>query len=105
MRDNVQEYVNAARQSAERMIGLIRREVQRQMKALGLVTRDELSELKKRVRALERHADSTAPASPKTASRKKSGAKRTATARRGSGRKRPGTRSTSGRKRPGGRSI
>lgn len=89
MRDLVKKYVDAGREAvggervedlardlfdwsrknAERLTGLIRREVQRQLRLAGAATREELSELRKRVRALERQVGGKAPA-------KKSGARR-----------------------------
>ncbi len=69
-----------SRRSGEWFMGLIRREVQRQMKVVGVATRDELSALKKRVRALERQAAepkrTAKKASAKKSSAKKSSAKK-----------------------------
>ncbi len=76
-----------SRRSGERLVGVVRREVQRQLKLIGVATRDDLSDLKKRVRALERQQAKRAPA--KKASAKKSAAKKTA-AKRSSARKRTG---------------
>lgn len=98
MRDLVKKYVEAglgalsseraeelardmlewSRRSGERLVGLIRREVQRQMKVVGVATRDELSALRKRVRALERQAAEPTRAAKKTSAKKASAKKASA---------------------------
>lgn len=93
MRDLVKKYVEAglgaigseraeellewSRKNTQRVVDLVRREVQRQLKLVGVATRDELSELKKRVRTLERQVGKPAGApGAKKASSKKPAAKR-----------------------------
>lgn len=64
------ELVGWSKRNAERVVGLVQREVKKQVSALGLATKDDLDSLKKRVRQLER-----GPSSKST--RRKTTAKRT----------------------------
>jgi hypothetical protein len=77
------------------MTEMVRREVTRQLKAMGVASKDDLEALKARVRVLERGAGSASaaaksPAKKGTASAKASSGKpaaaKTPTARRSSGR-------------------
>jgi polyhydroxyalkanoate synthesis regulator phasin len=125
MRDLVRKYVDAGREavageraeelardlldwsrrSAERVAGLVRREVQRQLRLSGAATRDEVSDLRKRVRALERQvgAKPTAAGGARKSSAKKSPARKTSTRKTSSRKtssKAPGKKTTS-RAQPG----
>lgn len=68
----------AAREVAERsarnrreLAGLVQKEIRRQLKSLGLATRDEVERLQRRVRELEKRGSSTAKR--KTSRRKPTG--------------------------------
>lgn len=67
-----QEIVKWSNKNRERAMDMIRTEVTSQMKTLGVVTRDELDALRKRVRELER-----AQAGAKKSTAARSSAKRT----------------------------
>jgi hypothetical protein len=101
--DLARDLFDWSRRNAERLTGLVRREVQRQLRLAGGATREEVSELRKRVRVLERQLGVTPgkrAGAKKTASRKPSGKKTSATKatpRKGSGRKAAG-RKAAGRK-------
>lgn len=81
------ELVDWSKRNTERVIGIVQREVKRQLRVAGAATQDELRELRKRVRTLERRLDkaekpSRSKASSKSTSkqastRKKSSARRT----------------------------
>lgn len=77
----VGELVDWSKRSAGRMIGIVQRQVQRQLRLAGAATQDELRELRKRVRSLERQLEKTERGSSKDpsskASSKKAPAKRT----------------------------
>lgn len=68
--DLARDLLDWSRRNAERLSGLVRREVQRQLRLAGVATRDEVSELKKRVRELEQQV-AAAPAG-RTAGKKTS---------------------------------
>jgi len=81
------ELMDWSKRSTERVVGLVQREVKRQLRLAGAATQDELRELRKRVRSLERRlekaekgrtskASSSKPSTSKTSSRKKAPAKR-----------------------------
>ena len=73
------ELLEWSKAGSERLTETIQREVRRQLKSLGLVTREDFDALRKRVRELERGSSSgTSRRSSGTA--KKSSAKRDATA-------------------------
>ncbi|HEX6208740.1 MAG TPA: hypothetical protein VF058_10345 [Actinomycetota bacterium] len=88
----VRELVDWSKRNTERVIGIVQREVKRQLRVAGAATQDELRELRKRVRTLERRLDkaekpsrskasskSTSKSSPskQASTRKKSSARRT----------------------------
>jgi polyhydroxyalkanoate synthesis regulator phasin len=94
-----QDLMDWSNQTRERMTEMIRREVARQLKAMGVATKDDLEALKARVRVLERGAGSAAAAAKSPAKRSgsstraasakaaagKPAAAKTPTARRSSG--------------------
>jgi polyhydroxyalkanoate synthesis regulator phasin len=78
-----QDLMEWSNQTRERMAELIRREVARQLRAMGVATKDEVESLKSRVRVLERGAGSASvaaksPAKKRASSTKGSGATTTA---------------------------
>lgn len=90
-----QDLMDWSNKTRERMTEMVRREVTRQLKAMGVASKDDLEALKARVRVLERGAGSASaaaksPAKKGTASAKASSGKpaaaKTPTARRSSGR-------------------
>jgi polyhydroxyalkanoate synthesis regulator phasin len=90
-----QDLMDWSNKTRERMTETVRREVTRQLKAMGVASKDDLEALKARVRVLERGAGSASaaaksPAKKGTASAKASSGKpaaaKTPTARRSSGR-------------------
>lgn len=81
------ELMDWSKRNTERVVGLVQREVKRQLRLAGAATQDELRELRKRVRSLERRlekaekgraskASSSKSSTSKTSSRKKAPAKR-----------------------------
>lgn len=102
MRDAVRRYVEAglgtlkaeraeeiardlmewSRRNTERVVAIVQREVKRQLRLAGAATQDELRELRKRVRTLERRLEKAEKgtgakrSSSKSSARKKSPAKR-----------------------------
>jgi len=81
------ELMDWSKRSTERVVGLVQREVKRQLRLAGAATQDELRELRKRVRSLERRLEkaekgrasktsSSKSSTSKTSSRKKAPAKR-----------------------------
>lgn len=68
-----EDIVRRSRENAEMVRALVMNEVQRQVKALGLATNDEVERLSKRIRELERSRPSTAK--PKPSDAKPRGAK------------------------------
>ena len=90
-----QDLMDWSSKTRERMTEMVRREVTRQLRAMGVASKDDLEALKARVRVLERGAGSASaaaksPAKKGTASAKASSGKpapaKTPTARRSSGR-------------------
>lgn len=90
-----QDLMDWSNKTRERMTEMVRREVTRQLKTMGVASKDDLEALKARVRVLERGAGSASaaaksPAKKGTASAKASSGKpaaaKTPTARRSSGR-------------------
>lgn len=80
------ELMDWSKRSTERVVGLVQREVKRQLRLAGAATQDELRELRKRVRSLERRLEkaekgrasktSSKSSTSKTSSRKTAPAKR-----------------------------
>lgn len=78
-----------SKRSGERLVEVVRREVRRQLKLVGVATRDELSALKKRVTTLEREVRGRGGAKATSSKKKaagsttsKSSSKRTSTRKR-----------------------
>jgi polyhydroxyalkanoate synthesis regulator phasin len=67
------EIFERAERNRKELTGLIQKEIRRQMKALGLATRDDVEKLRKRIRELEQ---SGAKRTPRAGSRKPSAAKK-----------------------------
>jgi len=78
----VDDLVRASRTRADALVDVVRREIQRQVEALGVATKDDLDRLEARVRKAER----SSPA----ASEKKTGAR--GAAKRGPAQKKAGTK-------------
>ena len=78
-----QEVVDWSKRSRDRVAEAVRREVRRQLKAIGVATQGELSELKKRVRTLERQIETTSgkTTSSRSSTRKRSSSKSSGTKR------------------------
>lgn len=81
------ELMDWSKRNTERVVGIVQREVKRQLRLAGAATQDELRELRKRVRSLERRLEkaersraskssSSKSSASKTSPRKKSPAKR-----------------------------
>jgi BMFP domain-containing protein YqiC len=98
MLDDVRKYLESAfeslnpsraRELASRITELVQTEVKRQLKSIGIATRDDLDTLRARVRELERSGSGSPGRSSKKSSAKKSSAKRTSAKK--SSTKKPGT--------------
>lgn len=87
------DLIDWSRKNTERVVGLVQREVRRQMKALGVATQDEVRELRKRVRTLERQVEKAGRGGTRSSS-KKSGAKKSSS-KKSSSRKSSAKRSSS----------
>lgn len=87
------DLIDWSRKNTERVVGLVQREVRKQMKALGVATQDEVRDLRKRVRTLERQLEKAGGAPKKSAAKKRTSKK--AASKRSSS-KRSGSRSTGG---------
>lgn len=74
-----QDLLDWSNHTRERMTEMIRREVSRQLKAMGVATKDDLDSVKRRVRELERGGSASKSTTPK-----RSGSKATTTAKRSS---------------------
>lgn len=81
--ERAEELLEWAQRNSQRMVDLVRREVQRQLKLVGAATRDEVTELRKRVRTLERQVGAPKTSAAKKGTSKKSPAKK-ASAKRSS---------------------
>ncbi len=91
-----------SRRSRERITELVQAEVRRQLRAVGVATRDDLDALRKRVRELEK-APAASPPSRSTATRRSPARKSTSrkpTARKSTARKSTAKRSSSGSSTP-----
>jgi len=92
----VQEILDQSRQNTERLLEIVRREIQEQVAALGLADREEVQALRdavNRLRCRAQPATKKASGAKKTATKKASGAKKTAT------KKASGAKKTAARKR------
>jgi polyhydroxyalkanoate synthesis regulator phasin len=72
-----EDLVRRTQRNREILSRLVQREVKRQLSVLGIATRDEVSRLHQRVRALEQAVEKQAAASPRTAASSR-GTRRTA---------------------------
>jgi polyhydroxyalkanoate synthesis regulator phasin len=77
-----EDLVRRTQRNREILSRLVQREVKRQLSVLGIATRDEVSRLHQRVRALEQAVEKQAASSPSTAAASR-GTRRTATAAAG----------------------
>lgn len=79
VRDVAQQLMDWSQQGREWFMGVIQKEVRRQMKQIGVATSDDLDALRKRVRDLEKGSggSGTATSQKRTSSSSKSGARRT----------------------------
>jgi polyhydroxyalkanoate synthesis regulator phasin len=79
------DLIEWSQRSRERLSELVRREIQEQLRGMGVATQTELDALRKRVRTLERAAGMTASGGTRTASTRKTQARastsRTATSK------------------------
>ena len=76
-----QDLLERSHKASERVRELVRREVASQMKSLGVVTREDLDALKKRVRELERAAGPAKRTPARKAAARKPAAKRAGAAK------------------------
>jgi polyhydroxyalkanoate synthesis regulator phasin len=85
-----QDLMDWSNQTRERMAEMVRREVARQVKSMGVASKDDLEDLKRRVRQLERESGraravtrtrSTAASTTKSAAKKRAVAKKPAAGR------------------------
>jgi polyhydroxyalkanoate synthesis regulator phasin len=72
----VDDLVRTSRDRADALVEVVRREIQRQVEALGIATKDDLDRLESRVRKAEKSAPKSK--SSAGATKKKTGAKRAA---------------------------
>lgn len=88
MQGFVDELVRTSRQRADDLVEVVRKEIQRQMEALGIATKDDLKRLETRLRKTEKASRSTRAAkrAPKKApaKRKKAPARKKAASKRAS---------------------
>jgi polyhydroxyalkanoate synthesis regulator phasin len=77
-----EDLVRRTQRNREILSRLVQREVKRQLSVLGIATRDEVSRLHQRVRALEQEVEKQAASSPRTAAARR-GTRRTTTAASG----------------------
>jgi polyhydroxyalkanoate synthesis regulator phasin len=70
-----QDLVERSQKSRDRLTALVQGEVKRQLKQLGVASRDEVDSLKKRVRELERGSGGAAKKSPAKRSTKRPASK------------------------------
>jgi BMFP domain-containing protein YqiC len=78
VRELAQQLMDWSQQRRDRVMDLIQGEVRKQLKAVGIATRDDVDDLRKRVRDLERSGSSSVA---KRASTRRSAAKRAPTKR------------------------
>ncbi|HEX6262267.1 MAG TPA: hypothetical protein VF097_05405 [Actinomycetota bacterium] len=86
------ELVDWSKRNTERVVAIVQREVKRQLRIAGAATQDELRELRKRVRTLERRLDkaekpsrsksSSKSSASKSSTRKQASTRKTSSARR-----------------------
>ena len=72
-----QDLVERSARSRERVMGLVQREVAKQLKAVGVATKDDLDALRKRVRDLEKAAASSGSTTRKSTATKSTAKKST----------------------------
>lgn len=77
IRKTAEELVNRSMRNRKELVGLVQKEIKRQVHALGLATRQDVDKLAKRVKTLESGAKSTA--------KKKSAAKKKTTSSKSTG--------------------
>lgn len=80
LRKAAQQLVDRSRRNREELLRLVRKEIRRQVNALGLASREDLDKLAKRVKALESRGGSPSRGS----SRKKSSAPKKTSSKKGS---------------------
>lgn len=76
-----------SRENRHRLLEMVQREVKKQVGALGLVTRDQLDGVRRRVRNLEGAKASPSSPSKRASTAKAAGPKKTATARKSTAKK------------------
>jgi len=103
VRDVAQQLMDWSQQGREWFMGVIQKEVRRQMKQIGVATSDDLDALRKRVRDLEKGSggSGTSTLRKRASSSSKSGARRT-TAKRSSAKATSSTGSPGGSSSSGG---
>ncbi len=89
------ELMDWSKRSTERVVGLVQREVKRQLRFAGAATQDELRELRKRVRSLERRLEKAEKGRASKATSSKSSTSKTSTSKTSSRKKAPAKRSGS----------
>jgi polyhydroxyalkanoate synthesis regulator phasin len=78
------ELLDWSQQNRERMSTFVRREIEQQMKAVGVATQSDLDRLRKRVRDLERATGATASGKKKTTTRSRRSTSSSGAASKGS---------------------
>jgi len=91
------DLIEWSRKSTERVVSIVQREVKRQLRLVGAATQDEVRELRKRVRALERQVELLGGAGARSKSTaKRSSGKKASTSKRSTSRTRASSRGSGG---------
>lgn len=72
---SAREFAERSARNRRELVGLVQKEIRRQIKALGLTTREEIDRLQRRVRDLERKPKAKPEAQPKAKPKPKAKAK------------------------------
>ncbi len=95
----VDDLVDESRRRTDEMLDVVRREIQRQVKTLGIATKDDLARLESRIAPKQGPAKKKAPAKKKSAAKKKA-APKTKSATKKAATKKTTTKKTAKKKAP-----